>query len=215
MSRFVVVSFAFLGWAFYELSGGADFKPPERPEPVARAEPARTAPAKERVVAASLVKAAPVITPRVKRQFPTPEEQRARQEELARAAADSRRDVLSRGLAGGLGLFPAQPAAEGVEVASLEDGSAQLVSLTRPVTDAATEPQAAPETPQPDLREVTGTRVNMRGGPGTIYPILERLSLGNKVEVLSDSGTGWLRLRVQDSQKVGWIAASLISKKAN
>ena len=31
MSRFVLASFAFLGWGFYELSGGADFTPPQRP----------------------------------------------------------------------------------------------------------------------------------------------------------------------------------------
>ena len=214
MSRFVVVSFAFLGWAFYELSGGADFKPPERPEPVAKAEPARTAPVRERVVAASLVKSAPVITQPVKRQFPTPEEQRARQDELARAAAESRRDVLGRGLSGSLELFPTQPEPEGVEVASLANGTAQLVSLTQPTTGAAEPSQIEHGIPEPDMREVTGTRVNMRGGPGTIYPILERLTLGKKVEVLSDSGTGWLRLRSDSDGQVGWVAASLISKKA-
>ena len=27
MWRFILVSFAFLGWSFYELSGGADYRP--------------------------------------------------------------------------------------------------------------------------------------------------------------------------------------------
>ena len=27
MSRFIFLSFAFLGWAFYEVSGGPDFQP--------------------------------------------------------------------------------------------------------------------------------------------------------------------------------------------
>lgn len=29
MARFMIVTFAFLGWAFYELSGGAEFEPAE------------------------------------------------------------------------------------------------------------------------------------------------------------------------------------------
>ena len=215
MSRFVVVSFAFLGWAFYELSGGADFKPPERPEPVAKTETAIPAPATEQVAARVVTTQKPVLTQRVKRQFPTPQEQRDRQAQLARDAAESRREVLSRGLTGGLELLPVAEDSGEFEVASLGDGTAQLVSLTQPVTGDAPAQPAVAETPQADLREVTGTRVNMRGGPGTIYPILQRLTLGNKVEVLSDSGTGWLRLRTEQGQQVGWVAASLISKKAN
>ena len=45
MSRFVILSFVGLGFAFYELSGGADFEPPVRtvtPSPVAEAAPATT-----------------------------------------------------------------------------------------------------------------------------------------------------------------------------
>lgn len=41
MTRFLILSFAVLGWAFWELSGGADFEPPARPERIAEAaEPA-------------------------------------------------------------------------------------------------------------------------------------------------------------------------------
>lgn len=49
MSRFVVLSFAFLGWSFYELSGGADFEPvkaakAEGPTPVVSQSSAQAAP---------------------------------------------------------------------------------------------------------------------------------------------------------------------------
>ena len=60
MSRFVMVSFVFMGWTFYEMSGGADFAPPERPIPVAIAklEPLSD----QHVTAASLI-TKPVIQP--------------------------------------------------------------------------------------------------------------------------------------------------------
>ncbi|MDX8350284.1 SH3 domain-containing protein [Cognatiyoonia sp. IB215446] len=35
MPNYIVVTTLFLFWAFYEMSGGADFEPPERIEPVA------------------------------------------------------------------------------------------------------------------------------------------------------------------------------------
>ena len=60
-----------MGWAFYELSGGADYTPPPRPEtaiaeakPVSRpaaAQPART----ERPSQAASLVAAPAIKPRL------------------------------------------------------------------------------------------------------------------------------------------------------
>ena len=51
MIRFIVISFALLGWAFYELSGGADFEPRKpRPEVAVAetAEPRRSAEADQR-----------------------------------------------------------------------------------------------------------------------------------------------------------------------
>lgn len=214
MSRFVVVSFAFLGWAFYELSGGADFQPPERPTPIAKAQPATRNAEPTQIAAVSPQPEKPILSKRIKRTFPTPQEQRAQQQALAKEAAAARRDVLSRGLAGGLELFQPQISTAGITVASLADTDVQLVSLTEPAPTTPVVENATYESPQPDLRKVTGTRVNMRNGPGTTYPIIQRLTLGNEVEVLSDSGTGWLRLRSIDQQHVGWIAASLISKKS-
>ena len=211
MSRFVVVSFAFLGWAFYEMSGGADFKPPERPEPVASEKATQTRSVTDRVATTVVPSPKPILAKRVTRSFPTPQEKTAQQVALAEEAAAARRDVLSRGLAGGLALFPIQTTTAGIAVASLADGNVQVV----PISQSAPLEQDVYEKPEPDMREVTGTRVNMRNGPGTTYPVIERLTLGNDVEVLSDSGTGWLRLRSVEGQNIGWIAASLISKKSN
>lgn len=99
-------------------------------------------------------------------------------------------------------------------LASLEEGAAALRQVApEPSTDQAENP--VPAEPQKDIREISGTRVNMRDGPGTIYPVIGKAAIGQKVEVLSESGTGWLRLRVLPGQQVGWISASLVRKTSN
>jgi uncharacterized protein YraI len=95
-------------------------------------------------------------------------------------------------------------------LASLEQGLAGLTSA-EPAPEPAPEPVTVAVAPA-DIREITATRVNMRDGPGTTHPILARLSLGHEVEVLGDSGNGWLRLRTLPEQQSGWISASLVSK---
>ena len=68
--------------------------------------------------------------------------------------------------------------------------------ITERAAAASSETPAQFPEPEKDIREISGTRVNMRDGPGTIYPIIGKATIGQKVEVLSESGTGWLRLRV-------------------
>ncbi|MEO1705713.1 MAG: SH3 domain-containing protein, partial [Pseudomonadota bacterium] len=55
-----------------------------------------------------------------------------------------------------------------------------------------------------------GTRVNMRNGPGTSFPILATLTRGAEAEVIAEPGNGWLQIRVSDTGAVGWMAESLM-----
>lgn len=215
MSRFVFVSFAFLGWAFYELSGGADFKPPERPIALTKStltesggEPRGQADLRLANIPATAPRAVPEVAT-VQTNIVTAAATRPRSETDSEPAATR----LNLRLGNSLDLFPATTGIEGLRLASLEQGTAGLSQTT--VTDETpeAEPVAIAAEPVPDLREITGTRVNMRQGPGTNYPILIRLSIGQEVEVLDDSGTGWLRLRALPDRTMGWIAASLVSKK--
>jgi SH3 domain-containing protein len=209
MSRFVFVSFLFLGWGFYELSGGADFQPPERATQVAtatRAEPARI----PRQPVAALVANKPILTPRAEPR-PAPQIETASADAGDNDGAVQPQPRLANGLSSGISLFPSATGTETLQLASLEDGAASLIQAT--VTDETPAPVVVNTAPEPDLREITGTRVNMRQGPGTNYPILLRLSIGQDVEVLDNSGTGWLRLRTVPDRTMGWIAASLVSKK--
>ncbi len=212
MSRFVVLSFAFLGWGFYELSGGADFKPPERPKPVAETKQADqpNKPSPDRITLASL-DTRPVLTRRA--EGPRPQ----------RPAADPNRraKVAAEHLANASGLLAStdtafSQASQGgtLQLASL-DGGLAAISATPAATPAVAETQ--PEEQQieerVDRRTIRASRVNMRQGPGTRYPVITRLMGGDEVIVIEHSGTGWLHLRAPEQGRVGWIAASLVSRK--
>ncbi|MDK3018607.1 SH3 domain-containing protein [Pseudodonghicola flavimaris] len=212
MPRFVLFSFLILAWVFYELSGGSDFVPRGlRPAPEARQ--ASTVPTTDTPP--------PVIAPRraeAGATMSTPAQQPPRPDRIRSERAptltfatspDAAKARLST-LGTSLGSDLSDGLTGGLELTSLAQGAAGLHAAA-PAPAVAT-PQI--ETPPPDLRRVTGLRVNMREGPGTIYPVTARLQLGDEVTVLSESGTGWLRLRVTASGQLGWIAASLISKPA-
>ncbi|SLN22244.1 Bacterial SH3 domain protein [Falsiruegeria litorea R37] len=206
--RFVLISFAFLGFAFYELSGGADFEPrgvrPAQPEKLAYTPAPKPKPVAEPVTAVALV-AKPALTPRKAK---TVEPEPVAAPELTSDEAAQKLAQLAPGFQAGLNGFGENVGA-GLTLASLQQGATSLQRNTE-----VTEPQVAePEQPKADIREILGTRVNMRDGPGTIYPVVGRLNIGHQVEVLGESGTGWLRLRVLPEQQMGWIAASLVSKK--
>jgi SH3-like domain-containing protein len=66
-----------------------------------------------------------------------------------------------------------------------------------------------------DIRSVRASRVNMRQGPNTTYPILGRLLAGDEVEILRDQETGWAMVKVEKTGQIGWIATSLLSLKGS
>jgi hypothetical protein len=164
MNRLIFVTFVFMGWTFWVLSGGSDFAPQRR---VAKAEPpavAAPAPAPE----------PPAPAP------PAPP-----------AAPD-----------------PAPPPAE-APAAPLPDDGLQFTSLADPsVTTAVVVPE--PEALPRDLRIVTGSRVNMREGPSTAYPIVLTLNGGTMTEVLEQDPGGWARVRVLDAGVEGWISGRML-----
>ncbi|WP_254429858.1 SH3 domain-containing protein [Ruegeria atlantica] len=203
MTRLIVLTFAALGWCFYVMSGGPNFEPrgmrSDQPARVASvSKPATVAPARVE----ELVTNVAVRTPSARAQ-PQPDT-----EEIVQIVAEP----ASLQALSGISVFDDQSAS--ITLASLEDGVAglrQTADAPLPETSDAT---VIPE-PEKDIREISGTRVNMRDGPGTIYPIVGKATIGQKVEVLSESGTGWLRLRVLPAQQVGWISASLVRKIQN
>ncbi|WP_372884460.1 SH3 domain-containing protein [Shimia sp.] len=201
MIRFVLLSFAFLGWAFFEVSGGGDFAP-EPPERIARFEALEA----ERAQAARKAEQA----------------RRAAIAEKARLAEAERAAMRMASLdLGGNGAATSPTAMPPLTrrhtlvsqpVATPEDQRADLTPSPEALRAAEVEAAALAELAK-DVRSVRGSRVNMRGGPGVGYSVLATLGRGDRVEVLQDPGSGWVKLKVIDSGRIGWMSARLLQKQ--
>ena len=204
MTKFVLLSLFFLGWAFYEISGGKEFAPEE---------PARIA--KYKALEAERAEA----SREAERARKTAIAEKARKREAERAAMQ----VASLDLSG------TQAALEQAALVTQTPLTRRqtLFSDPTPTPEAeraaiGPEPTADPdpailaaaaqaELPE-DLRKVRGSRVNMRGGPGTSYAVLTTLSRGDEVKVLRESDNGWVKLKVVESGRIGWMSAKLLTK---
>jgi hypothetical protein len=64
-----------------------------------------------------------------------------------------------------------------------------------------------------NLWYVSGTRVNLRAGPGTGNEVVARLARGTKADVLSDTGADWIEIRTADGT-AGWISSKFLTEAA-
>lgn len=201
MWRFITVTFAFLGWSFYVLSGGADYEP-------------RTNSIQARALlddVRPLARPGSVIVATAEEVEETPSAETAAltDEDLAVTRAlttlsdlDIPKDQVQLTLAA---VSPAE-----VNEPEFEADAQKVETLTQT-------PEIVPEAPAPtpaDLREVTGTVVNMRDGPSTFYLTIGQLRQGDQVEVLDNPGEGWLKIRVTDTGQEGWMADWLVTAAA-
>ncbi len=85
------------------------------------------------------------------------------------------------------------------------------VTLTMTATPTPTDSQVIVSTLAP-LGVISSTGdVNMRGGPGTGYDTLRKLSSGTQVTVIEQSpDTGWYHVQLGDSTE-GWVASQFLS----
>ena len=219
MKRFIFLSFILLGLGFYELSGGADFDPEatraavldDRQARAARRTPDKTTSRTEAVVA-------PAETPVGAAARAEPTENNAAQApaplNLVPFAVVTRPEPPApERRAAPLPVpetRPSPPVATvtGIPVTgltgSVEGGLARFSGSQISSTPEDTGPTS-------DIRTVKGTRVNLRSGPGTDYDVVDQLTQSTKVEILSDSGNGWVELRPVDGGPTGWIAAFLLT----
>lgn len=61
-----------------------------------------------------------------------------------------------------------------------------------------------------EYRKVSGSRVNMRSGPGTSFAVVDTLSKGAEVEVLDENGRGWVKLRTLNGSQIGWMSGNFL-----
>lgn len=68
----------------------------------------------------------------------------------------------------------------------------------------------ATATDNPALWVVDATALNVRSGPSTGHGVLDRLTRGEEVLVLSDNGAGWLQIRIEGDGVEGWVSRKLL-----
>lgn len=223
MNKFILISFGFLGWAFYEMSGGDAFEPasvrmahllpksepvaetPVTPvQPVARAQAATPA----QITQTALVDTAPPAL-----------NEPALNEDVSRATLNLA--ALEDALSGAVDTDETAPLVvssrdgTGVprnvgSISASADTPAIIPSLIAP-NAGTTQVPVASNASLDDIRTVTGNRVNVRGGPGTDFSVVTRLVRGDEVEILEDNGDGWVRLRPLDGGTEGWMADFLLT----
>ena len=241
MNKFIILTFLLLAFLFYEMSGGADFEPRQPPVDVAQSTDAddtveRTAaptpaplpvsdPAPALALAQPQIVAEPIAplsdAPRQTDLDPAPVD--AASVETPSTAQPQAEQTDSETPAIDLAnLFPLTGSDEdGVNPDAVQITNETTFNISplntfqptaaEPVAAVATPPQTEQAQPQLDIREITGSRVNMRAGPGTEFTVLSRLTIGDEVEILSDPGDGWVRLRPVNGGEIGWIADFLVS----
>jgi hypothetical protein len=200
--RFVLLSFVFLGWAFYEVSGGSDFTPqnPADPQDVIVADlpasvqtaqqPAtQTAPQTDIQLASSSLE-----TPAIQ---PTP---------ISLAGVPTTQLISSPTPTPVSQRFELGPTKETPEDTPAPQTQAIADASTTTFTLSARES---------DTRWIEATRVNMRNGPGTSYNVLATLVRDQEVELLQDPGSGWVKLKILDTGRIGWTAKRFVSAPQN
>lgn len=197
MWRLIVATFAFLGWSFYTLSGGADYQPREG---------SRQAEAIKANTAADLNQVA-AISP----------QQMPQGTDTIDTVSMNRSDLDAAGI-GGLPLDKTiTPAASLAPVKSDQpDRWSAKITLAGPAKQEQVAQLIAASAPvqqevASDIRLITGNSVNFRNGPGTRFGVLGKLTRGTRVEALESFDNGWLRMRVVETQRVGWVSAKLVS----
>ncbi|GAA6210239.1 hypothetical protein NBRC116601_35320 [Cognatishimia sp. WU-CL00825] len=201
MVRFISLSFLFLGWAFYELSGGGDF------------EPGKKRVSEDQIVAQAAAPAAPAA----------PLENLQTVAFVAPAALEATASTTSNDAPVTLASVPTtkrlvgtpQPTAV-AEIAKLGPEKPEAADLPNlEVQPQSIVARASLNFAEPDFRRVKGSRVNMRNGPGTQYSVIAKLLRNSEVEVLQEPGNGWVKLQSLETGRIGWMSAKLLVKIAN
>ncbi|WP_375229964.1 SH3 domain-containing protein [Roseobacter sp. S98] len=218
MKLFFVLVLGFLTLGFYELSGGAAFDPAK----------AREAAVLQRIQDAADRTPAPVTVAELPAQ-PEPQPVRTAQANtgvtVTRAALNltSFEDVATSAIAPEPVLEAEQKLAPASDEAVVTPVIARGLSLeaapTGPSDDGTIESLIFPGNtssssdaePAPDVRTVAGNLVNVRGGPGTAYKVVNQLRRDAMVEIIADNGAGWVQLRPIDGSPAGWMADFLLN----
>jgi len=188
MKTFILLTFGFLGFAFYELSGGADFEPASAKFAAATPD----APAGKKTTTAPAEQ--PVTTASITKINHTPDVTRVSLD-LTEVGNTAEQAVQ-------------KPTARVID--SAETPQIILPSLIA-TTNSTTTLNSAATSQSNDIRIVSGNRVNVRGGPSTNHSVVSKLTRGQEVRILQDNGDGWVRMQPVNGGESGWMADFLLT----
>ena len=211
MKRFILLTFGFLGWAFYEMSGGSDFEAPS--DRMARLNPAPAVAVTEvaEVTDTMTIATAEASTDVVDTDPP-----------LSDSVTRVSLNLTSVRSAAELAV---EPDTTELVITNVDPESGVAVNTDTSLSSADT-PAIIPSLITPDdsgttifttlsssgdIRTVSGNRVNVRGGPSTDFGVVSRLVRGDAVEVIEDNGNGWVLMRPVDGGTEGWMADFLLT----
>lgn len=209
MKRFILLSFGFLGWAFYEMSGGADFEPRSvqiarmNPAPQVQEQTAITDAAEQRSTKTAFVDTDPPLN--------DPDDSVTRVSLNLTAISDilDDSDTVAPEVAAAVDSVNDSGVPQNAgSLTSSADTPAIIPSLINPNDGLST---AAYSTAEGDIRIVSGNRVNVRGGPGTDFGVVTKLAEGDAVRVVLDNGDGWVKMQPLDGSPEGWMADFLLT----
>lgn len=205
MGKFILLTFGFLGWAFYEMSDGPDFQPASVRMAAATPAVEEVAPqkAKAEVPAPKVAKIVPVDT------TPPGYGKNTQDQQVSRVALNlttvrNAAVITNASLVTNASYVPINAGS----MSSTENTPAIIPSLIVPGDSGAVSSDTAS---YGEIRSVSGNRVNVRGGPGTDYGVVTKLERGASVEILADNGDGWVKMRPLNGGPEGWMADFLLT----
>jgi len=146
-------------------------------------------------------------------------------ETLAQAAPDSGDVQVAQAMNGLSSLFDSakfEPQSDPVAMPALartENATSPVITPVRhaPMPGPALRPSPeyrvkdeAPSIAGGALFVIDTNRANVRSGPSTANPVVERLARGEEVLVISDGTSAWVRIRIEGDGVEGWISRSLL-----
>ena len=186
MKMYVWLSFAVMGWAYYEISGGSDFVPQQAPT-VAEAD---TTANENQIARANSPEILIAPAPSVSTLEPIEAPVEVQVEQVAEAEPTP---------------IPTEPTPAQAELEPVTE----RVAFTAESTPAPVEDTTFTAPPL-DIRQVAGSRVNMRVGPSTDFDVIITLDDGTEMEVLEVNADGWANVIIVDSGVEGWMVERLL-----
>lgn len=202
MWKFILVTFGVLGFMFYELSGGSDFVPEERPRLTeASPEPVPEITAEEILAIASGGGAETDISIRDNGSVTLASTSEI---ELDGVTARLSQPLLATG---GDGL----PAVSFASLSVSPNGAPVAATDGPRVYDPFAE-ESAQQVSAFDIRTVDASALNVRSGPTTSASVVGRLLQFEIVEVLEENSDGWARIRIEGDGIEGWVASRFLAE---